>query len=469
MSFNLAEGEDPNHPSWETAERRLCRNMVESTWAYPMFLAILTAGTNLAATTPLLLAAMWITTVSISICRYYWHATVAVGPIELRKFARKMRITSIVAAAQWGSFLVAVLLKGGNSSWEFLVVQLCLTGSTAAIMTAYAIDWRLLALLEVMMIGPATVTHLFTGNQGWVLALLYSCYLTYLLQQGKEQNSNYWKALDVLHQLEIHMLELEESQKVVLEANRLKSNFMTNMSHELRTPLNAIIGYSQILEEELRDRGQLDLLPDLGRIRFAGNLQLGMINQVLDLSKIETGRNDVNLEPQSLQIIMEYVVGESELLARKNGNQFFVDAPVEDVILTTDVMKLQQLVLNLINNAHKFTSKGEVRMKVSIEEFDSQNWFCCRIEDNGIGMSEDQLERIFQPFVQADDAPTTRKYEGSGLGLKISREFARLLGGEVEAKSTLGHGSTFTVRIPVIVEPASLQLVENPTATPLIS
>ena len=128
-------------------------------------------------------------------------------------------------------------------------------------MTAYAIDWRLLALLEVMMIGPATVTHLFTGNQGWVLALLYSCYLAYLLQQGL-------KALEVLHQLEIHMRELEESQKVALEANRLKSNFMINMSHELCTPLNAIIGYSQILEEELRERGQLDLLTDLGRIRF---------------------------------------------------------------------------------------------------------------------------------------------------------------------------------------------------------
>ena len=99
MSFNLAEGEDPNHPSWETAERRLCRNMVESTWAYPMFLAILTAGTNLAATAPLLLAAMWITTLGISICRYYWNSTTAVGPIELSKFALKMRITSIVAAA----------------------------------------------------------------------------------------------------------------------------------------------------------------------------------------------------------------------------------------------------------------------------------------------------------------------------------------------------------------------------------
>lgn len=233
-----------------------------------MFLAILTAGTNLAATAPLLLAAMWITTLSISICRYYWNSTNAVGPIALRKFVRKMRITSIVGAAQWGSFLVAVLLKGGNSSWEFLVVQLCLTGSTAAIMTTYSIDWRLLALLEVMMIGPATVTHLFTGNQGWVLALLYSCYLAYLLQQGKEQNSNYWKALEVLHQLEIHMRELEESQKVALDANRLKSNFMTNMSHELCTPLNAIIGYVKFWKRSCGNAGNWTFLTDLGRIRF---------------------------------------------------------------------------------------------------------------------------------------------------------------------------------------------------------
>ena len=370
---------------------------------------------------------------------------------QLRRLTRKLRFSSILAAAQWGGFLLAVLLFSGNYSWEFLITQLCVTGAAAAILCSYALDWPLFATLEILMIGPGMVAHLFTGNQGWVLALLYDCYLAYLLQQGHGQCASYWQGLETDHQLKIHMQELEQSQKVALEANRLKSNFMANMSHELRTPLNVIIGYSEILEEELRDRGQHDLLVDLCRIRLSGKLQLELVNQVLDLAKIEAGRADVNLEPHSLKDLVEQIEGTANLLAKKNGNQFVVETPAAPMILTTDVVKLRQLLLNLVNNAHKFTSQGEVRMKVLIEQVETQSWFSCTISDHGIGMNKEQLDRIFQPFVQAD-ASTTRKYGGSGLGLMISREFARMMGGDVSVESELGKGSSFTVRIPVMVE-----------------
>ena len=451
MRLNLSGACHLNPVLWETAERRLSNNIRRSTWAYPIFLTVLTVGTNLASKLPALLAGMWLITVTITIYRFCCNEPDEKSHEQLRRLTRKLRFSSILAAAQWGGFLLAVLLFSGNYSWEFLITQLCVTGAAAAILCSYAIDWPLLATLEALMIGPGMVAHLFTGNQGWVLALLYACYLAYLLQQGHGQCASYWQGLETDHQLKIHMQELEQSQKVALEANRLKSNFMANMSHELRTPLNVIIGYSEILEEELRDRGQHDLLVDLGRIRFSGKLQLELVNQVLDLAKIEAGRADVNLEPHSLKDLVEQIEGTANLLAKKNGNQFVVETPAAPMILTTDVVKLRQLLLNLVNNAHKFTSQGEVRMKVTIDQVENQSWFSCTISDNGIGMNKEQLDRIFQPFVQAD-ASTTRKYGGSGLGLMISREFARMMGGDVSVESELGKGSSFTVRIPVMVE-----------------
>ncbi len=451
MRLNLSEACHLNPLLWETAERRLSKNILRSTWAYPIFLTILTVGTNLPNNLPALLAGMWLITATITLYRFCCKEPGEKSHEELLRLTRKLRFSSILAAAQWGGFLLAVLLFSGNYSWEFLITQLCVTGAAAAILCSYAIDWPLLATLEVLMIGPGMVAHLFTGDQGWVLALLYASYLAYLLQQGHGQCTSYWHGLETDHQLKIHMEELEESQKVALEANRLKSNFMANMSHELRTPLNVIIGYSEILEEELRDRGQHDLLVDLGRIRFSGKLQLELVNQVLDLAKIEAGRADVNLEPHSLRDLVEQIEGTANLLAKKNGNRFVVEAPEAPMILTTDVVKLRQLLLNLVNNAHKFTSQGEVRMKVTIDQVEAQSWFSCTISDNGIGMNKEQLDRIFQPFVQAD-ASTTRKYGGSGLGLMISREFARIMGGDVSVESELGKGSSFTVRIPVAVE-----------------
>ncbi len=184
MRLNLNGACHLNPVLWETAERRLSNNIRRSTWAYPIFLTVLTVGTNLAGKLPALLAGMWLITATITIYRFCCHEPDQKNHQQLRRLTRKLRFSSILAAAQWGGFLLAVLLFSGNYSWEFLITQLCVTGAAAAILCSYAIDWPLLATLEGLMIGPGMVAHLFTGNQGWVLALIYASYLAYLLQQG---------------------------------------------------------------------------------------------------------------------------------------------------------------------------------------------------------------------------------------------------------------------------------------------
>ncbi|MCB0033317.1 MAG: response regulator, partial [Anaerolineales bacterium] len=221
--------------------------------------------------------------------------------------------------------------------------------------------------------------------------------------------------------------------------------------HELRTPLNAIIGYSEILQEEATDLEEPAFAADLKKIELAGQHLLELINNVLDLSKIEAGRTDLYLEDFDLQQLMIEIKVTMQPLVVKKGNQFEFHYPEENITLHSDMTKLRQILFNLIGNAAKFTSNGTVTVSASFEQGDTQDWISFFVSDSGIGMSRDDVAKLFKPFIQAD-LSTTREYGGTGLGLAISRHFARLMGGDITVDSEIGRGSMFTVRIPAKIE-----------------
>jgi PAS domain S-box-containing protein len=241
--------------------------------------------------------------------------------------------------------------------------------------------------------------------------------------------------------------ELVRAKDAAEEANRAKSAFLANMSHELRTPLNAVIGYSEMLQEVAQDRGQLDMLPDLGKIRWAGKHLLGLINDVLDLSKIEAGKVELFIESFAAAALIDDAVNTIRPLVAQNGNRLEVACAGSLGAMLADLTRVRQVLFNLLSNACKFTENGLIRLEAQRIRRRGSDWVELRVTDTGIGMSADQLERLYRPFMQAD-ASTTRKYGGTGLGLAISREFCHMMGGTLSAASELGKGSTFTVRLP---------------------
>ena len=234
-------------------------------------------------------------------------------------------------------------------------------------------------------------------------------------------------------------------------ANTAKSRFLASMSHELRTPLNAIIGYSEMLQEDAEDVGQEDFIPDLQKIHGAGRHLLTLINDILDLSKIEAGKMELFIETFVVDEMLEGVASTVAPLVEKNSNSFEIRTPEGLGEMTADVTRIRQVLLNLLSNASKFTENGTISLEVDTPP-DGTIVFAVR--DTGIGMTAEQLERIFEAFAQAE-ASTTSKFGGTGLGLAISREFCRMMGGDIEVTSDPGEGSVFTVRLPRSVESAA--------------
>ena len=254
---------------------------------------------------------------------------------------------------------------------------------------------------------------------------------------------------------------MAEARNLAEHANETKSEFLANMSHELRTPLNAIIGYAQILQEDMEDAGQTQSLPDLKRIETAGKHLLGLINDILDLSKIEAGRMEVYLESVDIPRLLDDLQSLARPLASQRGNQMEVIVPPGPLTVRTDYTKLKQCLLNLISNACKFTHAGRVLLEVSLPP----GRVVFRVSDSGIGMTQEQLGRLFQAFSQAD-ASTTREYGGTGLGLAITRRLCRLLGGDVSVESQPGVGSVFTITLALDAEQPAIALPAAEAAMP---
>lgn len=242
--------------------------------------------------------------------------------------------------------------------------------------------------------------------------------------------------------------ELMVARDQALESNRAKSTFLANMSHELRTPLNAIIGYSELIEEEMVDEGEDEFVPDLKKIQTAAAHLLTLINDILDLSKIEAGKMELFMEPVDVSTMVSEVTSTIMPLIEKNGNRLEVKCPDWIGSMQTDLTKTRQILFNLLSNASKFTLKGLVKLDVDRRVENGDEVVSFTITDSGIGMSSEQLIKLFKDFSQADSS-TTRKFGGTGLGLSISRRFAQMLGGDITVTSQISVGSSFTLKLPV--------------------
>jgi signal transduction histidine kinase len=271
--------------------------------------------------------------------------------------------------------------------------------------------------------------------------------------------------------LERSQQELAAAKATAEAASRAKSGFLSNMSHELRTPLNAIIGYSDMLREEGETMSQAEMQDDLKKIGTAGRHLLGLIDDILDISRIEAGRMTLARTQFAIADLITEVVDTVRPMAARNQNSFRVEIPPDPGIVEADPMRVKQILLNLLSNACKFTEQGEVVLSVEPASADSDDRakepydvICFRVRDTGIGLSAEQIDRLFQVFVQADES-TTRKYGGTGLGLAITRQLCTMMNGSIEVTSTPGQGSVFSVQLPILLG-KSVRAVLAPSPAP---
>jgi len=252
--------------------------------------------------------------------------------------------------------------------------------------------------------------------------------------------------------------ELGSLYQQIETASRHKSDFLTSMSHELRTPLNAIIGYSELLTEEAEEREQTSFVPDLQKIRTSGKYLLALINDILDLSKIEAGKIELSPEHFDITALIEDAASMVQPLIEQNANVLTISRPADLGAMYADNTKVRQILFNLLSNACKFTSHGKIELEAVREQSDGSERLALRVRDTGIGMTCEQIGKLFMPFSQAD-VLTARKYGGTGLGLAITKRYCEIMGGEISVASELGKGALFTVKLPLVASPGTADAI----------
>jgi signal transduction histidine kinase len=382
------------------------------------------------------------------------------------------------------SLLVVVSLTGGLRSlatyWLALapMIGVFLLGirrgavvfaaSLVALIVLYVLDSSSIAVIPSI---PMPMTGAVLSFIAFFLLLLFICVV---FATGWLFESSLQQTLDELSHSSQRTHDMEIAKQAAEQANLAKSDFLANMSHELRTPLNAIIGYAEMLEEELEEEELTQYVGDVEKIHRSGKHLLLLINDLLDLSKIEAGKIELCVEQITLEMLLPKLHSNVEPMLRKNGNGFSCEQDEHVKQLWSDPTRLQQILLNLLSNAAKFTKDGEVSLQVTrletapgnmvLEEeyhaipLDSQDgWIVFAVTDTGMGMDEKVLARLFSKFYQADSS-ATRQFNGTGLGLAISRRLARMMGGDILVTSQPGEGSCFTLVLPYLTElPESME------------
>ena len=317
----------------------------------------------------------------------------------------------------------------------------------------------LLLIYSLIRYTTKSLSQLRLGTQEWSKGnLAHRVWVT-----GKGDLAELASSFNAMaEKLGVTMEQAHEERQRANEANKAKSGFLANMSHELRTPMNAIIGYSEMLLEDLEDGEELDpeeVQSDLGKIHAAGKHLLGLINEVLDLAKVESGKMGVYNETADLQQLVKDVTTTVQPMVTNYENSLDTIIDVVDSEIRTDVTKFRQILMNLLSNAAKFTRKGKITLKASRFMEDGVDHISISISDTGIGMTPEQLDKVFDEFTQADDS-TTREFGGTGLGLAICKKFAKLMKGRIDVESTPGEGTCFTFVVPAIAEDIETQDVQ---------
>ncbi len=391
------------------------------------------------------LAALWLSALIRWLLWALWRRT-GFGPSGIRRWAIAFWASTAVASLAWSGG--AVMLLGAADARETMMLAIMMFAVAAFGSSSLASHLPSAATFIVSVLVPVAVGMLATPEPvvriGAAAMLVGTAALVATVFRAHREHTNLIRT-DL--RLSAAVAEAVDARAAAEDANVAKSRFLANMSHELRTPLNAILGYSEMLWEDARAAGAHNRAADLERVTAAGRHLLALITDVLDLSKIEAGRMELHVDTVDVAAAVRHVVDTTGTLAAASGNHLSVDGLETLGTIQSDALKLQQVLLNLVGNACKFTSQGRVHVGCRREPGHPTDWVVIDVTDTGIGMTPEQMTRLFGQFMQADSS-TTRRFGGTGLGLAISQQLCAMLGGAIAVQSELGRGSSFTVRVP---------------------